>query len=97
MSTINLGEVYYNSAGEWGESRAEAIYAESLKLPIHFIHPVEEDVLAAARIKARYQCAYGDAFPAVLAMEFDCPLVTGDKDFLKIERGGMIHVDWWGK
>jgi predicted nucleic acid-binding protein len=96
MSSINLGEIYYNCRIEWGEERADALLLEFRKLPLLFIHPTEEDVLAAARIKGQYRCSYADAFACVVALEFSCSIITGDKDFLKMEQGGAISVEWWG-
>jgi len=96
MSSINLGEVYYNCWIEWGEERAEALRAEFKKLPLLIIHPTEADVLVAARIKGRHRCSYADAFACVLALEFSCPVITGDSDFLKMQMGGAVAVEWWG-
>jgi predicted nucleic acid-binding protein len=96
MSSINLGEVYYSSLIEWGELRAEAVLAGLRTLPLLVIHPTEEDAIAAARIKGRQRCSYADAFACVLALEFSCSVITGDKDFLKMEQSGTISVEWWG-
>ncbi len=96
MSSMNLGEVYYNSWGVWGESRAEAILADLDQLPIHIFHPKQEDAIAAARIKAVYQCSYADAFAVVLAKEFGSSVASGDRDFLKMSVGGAVKLEWWG-
>jgi predicted nucleic acid-binding protein len=97
LSTINLGEIYYNAWNEWSETRAEVALASLKALPILIIHPTEEDALSAARIKGRYKISYADAFAAVLALEFDAPVITGDKDFLKIKQDSLLAVEWVGK
>jgi predicted nucleic acid-binding protein len=96
MSSINLGEIYYNCLIEWGEERADALLAEFRKLPLLIIHPREDDALAAARMKGRYRCSYADAFACILALEFSCPVIMGDRDFLKIDQDGTVNVEWWG-
>jgi predicted nucleic acid-binding protein len=96
ISSLNLGEVYYNFWSVWGESRAEEIISDLDALPVHVFHPRQEDVLAAARLKARYQCSYADAFAVVLASEFQGLVVTGDPDFLKMRDRGTVRVEWWG-
>src|SRR5271156_1362396 len=73
MSTINLSEIYYNCWNEWNEARAEDVLQVLERLPVHMLHPTQEDALAAARIKGRYKLAYADAFGAVLAMKFNAP------------------------
>jgi len=94
MSTLNLGEIYYNSWTEWGPDRADQILADMRDLPILIMHPTEEDTLAAARIKALHKIAYGDAFAAILAIEFNAPVLSGDKDFLKLRDSGLIALNW---
>jgi len=97
LSTISLGEIYYNAWNEWSETRAEVALASLRALPILIVHPTEEDALSAARIKGRYKISYADAFAAVLSLEFDAPIVTGDKDFLRLQRDGLLAVEWVGK
>ncbi len=96
LSSISLGEMYYNSWKEWNQDRAEEVLAAIAKLPIHVIHPTESDVLAAARIKGRYQVSYADAFVALLAIQFAAPVLTGDPDFLKLQADGVLYVEWIG-
>jgi predicted nucleic acid-binding protein len=96
MSSINLGEVYYNSWGVWGEVKAELVLSDLDQLPIHVFHPKQEDVIAAARIKATYHCSYADAFAVVLAQEFESHVASGDRDFRRMSDGGAVKLDWWG-
>ena len=97
LSSINLGEIYYNCWTEWNTARAEDTLATLRALPVQVIHPTEQDVLAAARLKGKYNIAYADCFAIVLATEIRCPVVTGDPDFLKVQRGGVLSVEWVGQ
>lgn len=67
-----------------------------LLLPIEMVGVSDEGVLAAARLKSSYKISYADAFAASLAMTLDCPVVTGDPEFLVLERTGSLKVDWIG-
>src|SRR5580693_8738490 len=58
MSTINLGEVYYNCIDVWQQPRADVILTDFRELPIEIFHPSQEDALRAARIKGLYRGAY---------------------------------------
>ena len=97
MSTINLGEVYYNCIRVFGQMGADEILARLRASPIEFIHPTEQDAMGAARIKGLYQGAYGDAFAAVLGIEFSAPILTGDPDFLRLRNARLVEVHWMGK
>jgi predicted nucleic acid-binding protein len=96
MSSINLGEIYYNCWREWDEARADATLEMLRKHPIQVVHPTEEDVLEAARVKAQYAISYADAFAVVLAIEFGGSVLTGDRDFLPLATDGVLNVDWIG-
>ena len=96
LSSINLGEIYYNCWNEWGKDRAEEVLLRLRKPPISIIHPNQEDVLAAARVKAQYKVSYADAFVAVLAIEFGARVLSGDDDFIKLQRTGLIDLEWLG-
>lgn len=97
ISNINFGEIYYNSCKEWGENRADEICEEFDGLPIRIVHPSAGGVLAAARVKARYNFPYADSFAVVLALDYGASIVTGDPDFLRFARDGLVRVEWWGK
>jgi len=96
LSNINLGEVYYNCWREWGEIRADAVLDVLRKHPLQIVHPTEQAVLAAARVKAQYPISYADAFAVVLAIEFDGTVLTGDSDFLPLALDGLVEVEWMG-
>jgi ribonuclease VapC len=96
MSQINLGEIYYSTAKDWDIARADNILERMLGLPIETVSVSDEGVLDAARLKSSFKISYADAFAASLAMRLDCPLVTGDPEFLLLARAGLLKVDWVG-
>ena len=51
-------------------------------------------MVAAAHFKARYAISYADAFAVATAQEHNCPLVTGDLEFLAVVDDGLIVVEW---
>jgi predicted nucleic acid-binding protein len=96
MSRMNLGEVYYTTAREWGASRADVVLTRMWELPIDLVSVSDELVLHAARLKMTHRISYADVFAAGLAMELRCPLVTGDPEFLALAKSGIIELDWIG-
>jgi ribonuclease VapC len=93
MSWINLGEVYYSTAREWGAGRADMVLTRVRELPINLLSVTDEAVLRAARLKAVHKLSYADSFAAALAIELRCPLLTGDVDFLPLEKAGILQVE----
>lgn len=62
-------------------------------LPLRIIAPLDETlVMHAAYLKAQYPISYADAFAAALADEEKAILVTGDRDFKRIEK--KIKIEW---
>lgn len=96
MSRINLGEVFYNSAREWGLTRAEAILADMLTMPITYVVATDEEVDAASRLKAVERISYADAFAASLALRRGCGLITGDDDFRAMRSTVGLRIEWLG-
>jgi predicted nucleic acid-binding protein len=96
MSRMNLGEIYYSTAREWGGLRADVVVADLQQLPIELISVSDEAVLRAAHLKIAHKISYADAFAAGLALELKCPLVTGDGEFLLLAKSGILELDWIG-
>ena len=53
-------------------------------------------MLAAARIKARFPISYAGAFAIAAARELDCPVITGDPEFRRVEQASAMKVMWVG-
>ena len=96
LTEINWGEVYYAITKKHGETAGKKALIAMEFLPLNFVATTRELVLAAARIKARFPVSYADAFAISAAREMDCPVVTGDPEFRRVEQAGMVKVLWVG-
>lgn len=92
LTFINWGEIYYAIFRSKGESRAEDCLLLMDQLPIELVGIDRELVYQASRIKGQYAVAYGDCFAAALAKREECPVLTGDKEFQKLNK--EIQVSW---
>ena len=99
MSTINVGEVWYNMARAASESQADQAVKELRELGIEFIDPDWPLTRAAAAFKAKHRTgpersrglSYADCFAAALAKERKAELVTGDKEFKAVEADVKLN------
>ena len=92
---IHIGEVYYITLREQGQSVADLAYARIKALPMKLIDRIDEELLlTAAALKARYPISSADSFAGALAMIKNCPLLTGDPDFWSLEKQGIISIEW---
>ena len=92
MSIVNWGEVYYSIFRSKGEEKAELSLILMEQLPIK-TNDVDRDIMySVANIKASHAIALGDCFAAAEAVKMDYPVVTGDREFMKLDK--MIQVEW---
>lgn len=89
MSVINLAEVQYKIMRR-GADTTDAL-ALLRTLPISLIS-ADEHISEVVQLKAKYPMSLADCFAAALAQELDCPLLTGDPEFKKIEQ--IIQIEW---
>ena len=82
MSWINLGEVFYVLWRVAGDGVARDTVSDIRSL-VALDEATAERVLAAARIKAEFPMALGDAFAAATAVAHDALLLTGDPELLR--------------
>ena len=94
MSVINLGEVFYKTAKEHGDDRAEEIVSNVTDMAIELIEADFYLAMHAARIKARFRMSYADCFAAALAQRIEATVVTGDPEFEAIEQAGELRIEW---
>ena len=92
MSIINWGEIYYSIYRGKGKDVAEESLILITQLPIAVMDVDRDLVYKAAQIKSRYAISYGDCFAAALACQNNCSVITGDKEFKKIEH--EVQVTW---
>ena len=89
MSIINLAEVHYLTLRR-GTNVSQTLAAIEA-LPIK-IASADEYVPGVVELKAQYPIALADCFAAALAIDLDCPLVTSDPEFRKLEK--ILTVEW---
>ena len=92
---IHLGEVFYITLREQGQTLADLAYSRIKALPLKIVNHIDEKLLLqAATVKASYPISYADCFAAAMAMINKCPLLTGDPEFKSLEKEGLITVEW---
>lgn len=91
MSALNVGEVYYFLQKHHSVRVADTWRELSHTLPITIETPTMADIWVAAALKGKYPISYADAFAAMLAQKYNCPLVTGDPEFRSITG---LELDW---
>jgi len=89
---INLGEVYYRICRVTGIKRAEEMLNNVRLLPIRVLSISDEDVMGAAKIKARYPISYADAFVVAKALQTGATVVTGDPEYKVVSKS--IKILW---
>lgn len=95
LHAIHLGEVYYITLREQGQKSADLVYSRIKAFPVVFISDIDEELLiTAAALKANYPISYADSFAAGLAIVKNCPLISGDPEFVALESGKIIKVEW---
>ena len=92
MSVVNWGEVYHSVWRARGEAAANGKLREIAQLPIEIVDADFELTRLAASLKAIHGLPYADCFAASLAESRKAPLVTGDKDFERIES--LLKIVW---
>lgn len=93
MSVINLGEVLYiverrRSSG----AAAEVAQALAATEEIRLVDASFERVQIVAGIKARGGLSYADCFAVALAKETEGTILTGDREFGKVEK--EVAIEW---
>ena len=89
MSIINLAEVKYLIARR-GKNTLQVVAAIEA-LPINVVS-ADYYIEQVVELKADYAISLADCFAAAIAVDFDCPLVTADAEFKKLE--GILKVEW---
>ena len=92
ISVINWGEVLYVIEMRHGTARRDQIEHLMEQMHLDIVEADKALVRWAAHLKATVKLPYADCFAAALAMTQKIPLVTGDKDFRKLEK--KIHIHW---
>ena len=88
ISLINLAEVQYTLIRRRASSEQMAALES---LPI-IRASADEFLPHIVELKAEYPVSLADCFAAALARDLDCPVVTGDPEFRKLES--IVKIDW---
>ena len=96
MSRITVGEVFYVTAKAYGLMQAEELLDLVESWSVLIVEATGERVLAAARFKGQYPISHADALVATLGFELRAPVLTGDSDFLLLQRTAGLRVEWLG-
>lgn len=93
MSAVNWGEVFYTLVKRMGLARADNLMTEMIaRIPISVVSATPDDAVRAARLKARYNLPYADAFAAALAGHQHV-LVTADVDhFSRVPKLRLLKL-----
>lgn len=92
MHIINLGEVFYRLCRVSSMKRGEEILEKIRLLPIRILSISDEEVMAAAKIKAKYPISYADAFAVAKALQSGAIVVTGDPEYKKVSK--IVEILW---
>jgi len=92
MSVVNVGEVWYIIARKSSAADADEAINELHKIGIQFDNAEWKLARQAAVFKSEHRMSYADAFAAALALQKNAYLVTGDKEFKKLENKVKV---WW--
>jgi len=92
MHIINLGEVFYRLCRVSGTKQGEEILEKIRMLPIQILSISDEEVMAAAKIKAKYPISYADAFAVAKALQSGATVVTGDPEYKKVSK--IVGILW---
>jgi uncharacterized protein len=96
ISRINLGEIYYLTAKDYSVPAAVTLVAQ-VKTFAEVVSVTDDDIDEAAKLKARYNISYADAFAANLGVRRGASVVTGDPEFRGLEADGVLALHWIGR
>ena len=86
MHIMNLGEVVYIIAKEYGWEIGQRKKAEIRLLPITILPFTEQTFWKAVELKAHYPMSYADCFAAAAAMKENATLITSDPEFQAVSK-----------
>jgi ribonuclease VapC len=92
MCIVNWGEVMFHALRVGGDKAAQLAEDTMRALPIQLVEVNKDLALLAAQLKATVNMSYADCFVAALAKKKKCEIITGDKEFKKLEKG--VRVRW---
>jgi ribonuclease VapC len=92
MSVVNLGEIWYAIARSNSPDVADRYANEIQGMGIEIVNADWTLTRQAAIFKARGNLSYADSFAAALSALHNAELVTGDREFQRLE--GELNILW---
>ncbi len=92
MSIVNVGEVWYSMARRRSPRDADEALRDLRSIGVEFIDAKWPQTSIAAGYKAGGGISYADCFAAALAKQTNATLITGDREFKKLES--EITIEW---
>lgn len=91
ISVINWGEILYITESRYGRAKRDETEHLMNQMHLEVVDVDRELTREAAHLKANAKLSYADSFVAALAKIQKAILVTGDKDFKRLEDQIKIH------
>ena len=92
MCVVNWGEVLYIMERRYGKEKRVEVQHLMEQMHIEIVDAGQELTRIAASFKATLKLSYCDAFAAALAFLKQGVVVTGDKDFERVEK--QVSILW---
>ena len=96
MSRINRGEVMCLVRKNFRADVVGSFLEKIQSLPIQLLSVSDELIDAAVDLKSVYPISFADAFAAAEARRASAPLITGDHEFMDLQKDGLIQLRWLG-
>ena len=96
MHSVNLGEVYYCSFRTSGKEKADELFEDILKLPIHIIWTLDFPFIQiVGTYKTSHRISYADSFVLALAEQKEAIIISTDHhEFDIIESEKKLSFYW---
>ncbi len=92
VNEMSLGEIFHIIFSVHSIEKAETFIPLLEILPLEIISNCLDDIMQAARIKARYAIDTVSSLVVATAIVQKAKLVTGDPEFKKVD--GLIPIQW---
>lgn len=89
MSTVNLAEALIR-VRDRQPTLADELEDRLITSGIRFIPPDVAQAKVAARARLRFPLNLGDCFAYALSVAEDCPILTVDRDFRRVDRPVLL-------
>jgi ribonuclease VapC len=92
LNVINLGEIIYSIKRDFGDQKKLEVLANIERLGFTILEVTKDLVCQAAEYKAEYGISYADCLTLASAVEHKATIVTGDREFKKVQQ--LVDIVW---